>query len=194
VPADARLITGALEVSMAALTGESQPVARDAAAQGPPVPPLEAGTLVFAGTLCTEGQADAVVFATGMATQLGRIAALSQRVRPEPSPLQHQVNRAAWFIAAIAVALGLILFVAGITLAGLSVACAATAAIGLLVGNVPEGLLPTAVRCNNATLIVAADGTQELGGDPSESALLAAAQALGEDVGAAQERRETVRR
>jgi P-type E1-E2 ATPase len=128
---------------MAALTGESQPVVRsaDAIAAVPSV--LESQDLVFAGTLCTAGDARAVVYATGMATQLGRIAALSQRVKPEVSPLQRQVNRVAWLIAAIAVAAGLLFFAAGTTLAGLSLTAAVTFAVGLLVANVPEGLLPT---------------------------------------------------
>ncbi len=141
--ADARLIEGSLEVDMAALTGESQPVVRAAVAIEPAPSVLESEELVFAGTLCTGGEAQAVVFATGMGTQLGRIAALSQRVKPEISPLQHQVNRVAWLIAAIAVAAGVLFFFAGTTLAGLSLAAAVTFAIGLLVANVPEGLLPT---------------------------------------------------
>ncbi len=78
-----------------------------------------------------------------MGTQLGRIAALSQRVEPEISPLQRQGNRVAWLIAAIAVAAAVLFFFAGTTLAGLSLAAAVTFAIGLLVANVPEGLLPT---------------------------------------------------
>ena len=83
------------------------------------------------------------MFATAMSTQLGRIAALSQRVKPEISPLQRQVNKVAWLIAAIAVGAGVVFFFAGTTLAGLSLAAAVTFAIGLLVANVPEGLLPT---------------------------------------------------
>jgi len=141
--ADARLISGSLELDMAALTGESQPVVRSAEAQQRAVSVLEADDLVFAGTLCTAGDAEAVVYATAMSTQIGRIAALSQRVKPEISPLQAQVNRVAWLIAAIAVAAGVLFFVAGISLAGLSLAAAVTFAIGLLVANVPEGLLPT---------------------------------------------------
>ena len=47
----------------------------------------------------------ALVFATGMRTELGRIAALSERVEPEESPLEHQVRRVAWLIAAVAVVL-----------------------------------------------------------------------------------------
>jgi calcium-translocating P-type ATPase len=277
--ADARLISGAVELDMAALTGESSPVARLAEATYPAASPLEAADLVFSGTLCTEGDAEAVVYATGMATQLGRIATLSQRVRVDPSPLQRQVNRAAWLIAAIAVASGAIFFVAGISLVGLSLGLALTAAIGILVGNVPEGLLPTitlslagAVRrmarrralvkrltavetlgstdvictdktgtltegrmrarhvwtsdgeitlsggshasqplpsshlgslmhriahtsaqCNNATLN-REDGATRVSGDPSEVALLLAAEELGEDVGSAQSMRPVRRR
>ena len=141
--ADARLIDGSLELDMAPLTGESQPVVRSAAAVKRAASAIEAEDLVFAGTLCTGGEADAVVYATGMGTQLGRIAALSQRVKSEISPLQRQVNRVAWLIAAIAVAAGVLFFFAGTTLAGLSLAAAVTFAIGLLVANVPEGLLPT---------------------------------------------------
>jgi magnesium-transporting ATPase (P-type) len=141
--ADARLTEGSVEVDMAPLTGESQPVVRSAAAVRRAASVLESEDLVFAGTLCTGGEAEAVVYATRMGTQLGRIAVLSQRVKPEISPLQRQVNKAAWLIAAIAVAAGVLFFFAGMTLAGLSLAAAVTFAIGLLVANVPEGLLPT---------------------------------------------------
>jgi calcium-translocating P-type ATPase len=143
VSADARLTTGSLELNVAPLTGESQPVVRSATAVQRASSVLESEDLVFAGTLCTGGDAEAVIYATGMATQLGRIAALSQRVTPEISPLQRQVNRVAWLIAAIAVAAGALFFAAGVGLAGLSLAAAVTFAIGLLVANVPEGLLPT---------------------------------------------------
>jgi magnesium-transporting ATPase (P-type) len=144
ISADATLFEGAVEVDMSPLTGESEPVTREGGgAAAPGRNPLEEPTRVFAGTLCTQGEAEGLVTATAMHTQLGRIAALTQRVRAEVSPLQEQVNRAAWLIAAIAVASGVVFFFAGIGLAGLSVSFALTAAIGLLVGNVPEGLLPT---------------------------------------------------
>jgi calcium-translocating P-type ATPase len=142
ISADAKLTSGAVEVDMSPLTGESQPVTREAGAARRR-DPLADPTRIFAGSLCTQGEAEAVVTATAMHTQLGRIAALTQRVGAEVSPLQEQVNRAAWFIAAIAVASGVVFFLAGISLASLSVSFALTAAIGLLVGNVPEGLLPT---------------------------------------------------
>ncbi|MGE5635369.1 MAG: cation-transporting P-type ATPase, partial [Nocardioidaceae bacterium] len=141
--ADARLIQGSVEVDMSPLTGESQPAARTAERLHRADSPLDSDDLIFAGTLCTAGEAEAVVYATGMQTQLGRIAALSQRVRPEISPLQRQVNRAAQLIAVVAVAAGVAFFGVGTLVAGLPLADAVTFAIGLLVANVPEGLLPT---------------------------------------------------
>ncbi len=141
--ADARIVSGDVEVDLSPLTGESQPVGRSADRSHVAAALLEAEDLVFAGTLCTGGDARAVVYGTGMHTQLGRIAALSQTVVDEQSPLQRQVNRAAQLIAAVAVGLGLTFFVIGHVLAGLDLADSGVFAIGLLVANVPEGLLPT---------------------------------------------------
>lgn len=141
--ADARVIAGAVEVDMSPLTGESQPVTRTADRSRRAAAQLEAEDLVFAGTLCTGGDAQAIVYGTGMHTQLGRIAALSQTVVDVASPLQHQVKRAAQLIALVAVGLGVTFFAVGYLLAGLGLSDAGVFAIGLLVANVPEGLLPT---------------------------------------------------
>jgi calcium-translocating P-type ATPase len=140
---DARLISGSIEIDASPLTGESQPIARSATRGGRAASLLDAEDLVFSGTLCTSGEAEGIVFATGMHTELGRIAALTQRVRAELSPLQVQVNDVAKLIAAIAVAAGAGFLLLGITIAGLPLDDALTFAIGLLVANVPEGLLPT---------------------------------------------------
>ena len=140
--ADARLMAGTVEVDMSALTGESVPVIRAADPTDGQVPLLQASDVVFSGTECTGGEARAVVTATGMRTELGRIAALSQRVGREESPLEHQVKRAAWLIALVAVGAGIAFLPIGLA-AGLSLAAAVSFAIGLLVANVPEGLLPT---------------------------------------------------
>lgn len=83
------------------------------------VPVLQARDLVFSGTTCTEGKARAVVFATGMHTEPGRIAALSERVDVEESPLESQVRRVAWLIALIAVVTG----IAFLPLATFAAAC-----------------------------------------------------------------------
>jgi calcium-translocating P-type ATPase len=140
--ADARLLAGTLEVDMSTLTGESVPVTRSAGAVDGTVPLLEAMDVVFSGAECTGGEAQALVTATGMGTELGRIAALSQRVGRDESPLERQVKRAAWLIAMVAVGAGIAFLPIGLA-AGLSVGAAVSFAIGLLVANVPEGLLPT---------------------------------------------------
>ena len=142
VSADARLLSGDIEVDISTLTGEAMPVSRAASMQDIRVPLLEARDLVFSGTTCTEGEAQALVFATGMHTELGRIAALSERVEREESPLEAQVRRVAWLIALIAVVTGAAFVPLGTFAAGLSFSDAVVFAVGLLVGNVPEGLLP----------------------------------------------------
>ncbi|HEY7962312.1 MAG TPA: cation-transporting P-type ATPase [Solirubrobacteraceae bacterium] len=142
ISADARLLDGAIEVDMSMLTGESVPVLRSAELLDVDVPLLQARELVLSGTSCTEGEGRALVFATGMHTELGRIAALSERVESEESPLEHQVRRVAWLIALIAVTMGVAFMPLAMLGAGLSFTGAIVFAIGLLVGNVPEGLLP----------------------------------------------------
>jgi calcium-translocating P-type ATPase len=142
IGADARLMSGTLEVDMSTLTGESVPVIRSADAVDGHVPLLQARELVFSGSECTGGEAQALVTATGMSTELGRIAALSQRVGRDESPLEHQVKKVAWLIALVAVGAGAAFLPIGLA-AGLTLAAAVSFAIGLLVANVPEGLLPT---------------------------------------------------
>ncbi len=142
ISADARLVAGGVEVDMSALTGESMPVERSALPVPADAPPLEAANLIFSGTACTAGDAQAVILATGMKTQLGRVATLTDEIKREASPLEHQVNRVAWLISLVAI-LAAIAFVPIGILAGLTPTQAAVFAIGLLVANVPEGLLPT---------------------------------------------------
>jgi calcium-translocating P-type ATPase len=142
IAADMRLLSGALEVDLSTLTGESVPRLRSAELQDAHVPRLDARDLLFSGTSVTGGEAQAVVFATGMLTELGRIAALSERVKEEPSPLERQVRRVAWLIAGIAIAMAVAFVPVAIFGAGLSVRNSVVFAVGLLAGNVPEGLLP----------------------------------------------------
>ncbi|MCX6387502.1 MAG: cation-transporting P-type ATPase [Solirubrobacterales bacterium] len=172
VSADARLLEGAVEMDMSTLTGESMPVLRSATDTDPTLPLLEAGDVIFSGTSCAEGEATALAFATGMQTELGRIAALSERVTIEASPLEDQVRRVAWLIAAVAVGLGVAFIPLGMFGAGLSLADASVFAIGLLVGNVPEGLLPV------ITLALAA-GVRELARRGAVVKRLSAVETLG---------------
>ena len=169
--ADARLMTGTVEVDMSTLTGESVPVTRSADAATGAVPLLQAGDVVFSGTECTGGEAQAVVTATGMHTELGRIAALSQRAGREESPLERQVKRVTWLIAAVALGAGTAFLPIGLA-AGLSITAAASFAIGLLVANVPEGLLPT------ITLALAV-GVREMAGRGALVKRLSAVETLG---------------
>ena len=148
--ADTKLLSGAIEVDMSSLTGESAPVARqaleatDLTSRATPFPTrvIDALDVALSGTTCTSGEALGLVVHTGMATELGRIATLSGRPRTESSPLELQVRRVAWLIAAVATAVGVAFLPLGVA-AGLSWTDASVFAIGLLVANVPEGLLPT---------------------------------------------------
>jgi magnesium-transporting ATPase (P-type) len=145
VPADARVIAAEhLRIDNSSLTGESRPVPRtthpvDATARAAAVLP----NLVFAGTAVAAGRGEAVVFATGAATEFGRIAQLTQVQTDRPSPLQRELARVTRVVTLLAVGLGLFFFVSGTVLGGLSPAAAFLFAIGIIVANVPEGLLPT---------------------------------------------------
>src|SRR5690606_3342850 len=113
VPADARLTDGAVQVDLSMLTGESAPVERMAVPAEPHAPLLREPNLVFSGTTCVGGEAQATVFATGGHTEPGRIAALSQRAPRGDSPLERQVKKVAWLIAAVAVGMGAVFLLIG---------------------------------------------------------------------------------
>lgn len=140
IPADGRLLAGAVAVDMSTLTGESEPVERRAGTH-PPAPPLEAPDLLFRGTTCLRGDGRIVVTGTGAHTEIGRIASLTRSVGTHRSPLEDQVRRVAWLIAGIGVGVAVAFVPVGLS-AGLSPVAAAVFAVGLLVANVPEGLLP----------------------------------------------------
>ena len=143
ISADARLVEGALDIDLSTLTGESQPVLRAPYLHDSTGPLLEARDLVFSGTSCISGEGKALVFATGMQTEIGRIAALTERVEADESPLEAQVRRVAWLITLVAVGVGLAFLPLAMLAAGLPADDAFAFAIGLIVANVPEGLLPT---------------------------------------------------
>ncbi|MDT7839941.1 cation-translocating P-type ATPase [Streptomyces justiciae] len=139
VPADGRLtVAESVEVAEAALTGESQPVAKSTAATGP-VPLAERTGMLFMNTAVTRGRAEMVVTATGMRTQLGAIAE-ALRTGPEPaSPLQVQLDslgRRLALVSGIAVAVyALVALVEGESFADI-----ALRAVALAVAAIPEGL------------------------------------------------------
>lgn len=142
VPADGRVITAVqFRVDNAPLTGESIPKSRthDAATEGSLV---ESANIVFAGTTVLSGTARAVIFATGMNTEFGKIAHLTSGIEVELSPLQREIRTVTRLIAAISVGIGCVFFWLGV-LIGRSFWENFVFAVGLLVANVPEGLLPT---------------------------------------------------
>ncbi len=145
ISADARLIS-AMEMSVnnSALTGESEPQRRIADALGAEKAVLaDLPNLVFAGTTVTAGSGRGVVYATGMDTELGKIAGYTQEIKEEPSPLQRQIGKIVKILSVIAVSLGVLFFLLGTFVMKMGRAGSFMFAIGIIVANVPEGLLPT---------------------------------------------------
>ena len=142
IAADCRLIEAfALRVNTATVTGESLPKARTTEPSAEDSP-LYAKNVVLAGTTVVSGQARAVVYATGMRTEFGRIAHLTQTAGEASSPLQREIARLSRIVAALATSMGVALFFVGHAI-GLPTWENLLFAIGIIVANVPEGLLPT---------------------------------------------------
>ena len=142
VPADCRLIEAfGVRVNAANLTGESRPQSRDIQSDAEELP-ASRRDMLHAGTSLISGEAKAIVYATGMHTEFGNIARLTQVVIEPPSPLQLEVMRLSRLIALFALLLGALFFAIG-RLIGLSFWDNLVFAIGIIVANVPEGLLPT---------------------------------------------------
>lgn len=129
ISADADLLMSTeLRVDTSTLTGESVPVAPE--------------RRVHAGTHVVAGIAEAVVTATGMRTKFGRIAELTQQSRSEPSPLELELRHVTKLVAVVSIGIGTtFFFLAGALGMGLNERF--VFAIGVMVANVPEGLLPT---------------------------------------------------
>jgi calcium-translocating P-type ATPase len=141
VPADCRVIDAfGVRVNTATITGESLPKARTA--EPSEDPNLFAKNLLLAGTSLVSGQARAVVYATGMLTEFGRIAHLTQTAGEAISPLKREIARLSWLVAILATGIGIAFFLLGQAM-GLPFLEGCLLAIGIIVANVPEGLLPT---------------------------------------------------
>ncbi|MEI7839207.1 MAG: cation-transporting P-type ATPase [Methylococcaceae bacterium] len=142
VPADCRLLEAfSLRVNNATVTGESKAQARDALPSTEESLEHSRNTLL-AGTSVVSGEGRALVFATGMHTEFGKIAHLTQTAVKSDSPLQREIMRLSRIIAGLSVTLGVIFFFIGQSV-GLSFWANFMFAIGIIVANVPEGLLPT---------------------------------------------------
>lgn len=141
VPADVRVVvSNYLMVNNAPLTGESEiKFLTDTPYEGNY---LESPNLAFAGTHIVSGEGLALCYATGMATEFGKIAHATVAVESGLSPLQKEIIRLSRIVALIAISTGAVFFSIGM-LIGKGFWENFLFAIGIIIANVPEGLLPT---------------------------------------------------
>ncbi|HLD75692.1 MAG TPA: HAD-IC family P-type ATPase, partial [Candidatus Norongarragalinales archaeon] len=141
VPADARLFEAFdLQTSEAALTGESLPVEKkDAALRTTNVALAERQNMLYLGTHVTRGMGKAIVVATGMKTELGKIAQLVQDTEEPPTPLQNKLQHLGKSLGLLALVAVGIIFLTGF-LAGVPLLRMFLTAVALAVAAVPEGL------------------------------------------------------
>jgi Ca2+-transporting ATPase len=145
VPADARLIhSTALQTAEAALTGESLPVSKDT----DPIPE-EAGlgdrhNMIFSGTTATYGRGRAVVTATGMQTEMGRIAGMLKATLDEATPLQVELDRVGRILGLVVVVIAAVMIATILLVEDVSGFAAffdvLILGVALAVAAVPEGL------------------------------------------------------
>ena len=141
IPADARLLHSvSLKSEESALTGESVPSEKDANAEIKDGAPLgDRSNMVFSGCSVTYGTATAVVCATGMDTEMGKIANLLDNETDGQTPLQEKLAQLGKYLGVVALAACGIIFVVGIV-NGIDVMEIFMTAVSLAVSAIPEGL------------------------------------------------------
>jgi Ca2+-transporting ATPase len=141
VPADGRLLAShGVEIEEAALTGESQPVAKDAEAVVADDAPLaERTNMAYMNTVVTRGRAELLVTATGMATEMGRLTGMLDAAEPGPTPLQIQLDGLGRRLALIAVVVVGLILVLGLA-RGQPWLDTLLTSIALAVAAIPDGL------------------------------------------------------
>ena len=145
IPADARLIQStALQTAEAALTGESLPVSKDTAPITEEVGLGDRSNMVFSGTAATYGRGKAVVVATGMQTQMGRIAGMLKEAPADTTPLQRELDRVGKLLGIIVVVIAVVMIVTIILIEDVRGFSAffdvLILGVALAVAAVPEGL------------------------------------------------------
>jgi Ca2+-transporting ATPase len=145
VAADARVISlASLKTMEAALTGESLPIAKAIAPVSEDSPLGDRRSMVFSGTTVVYGHGAAVVTATGMQTEVGRIAGLIERTADAPTPMQVELDRVAKGLGRAVLIIAAIIVGTVLTLddsAGVAgLASALLLGVALAVAAVPEGL------------------------------------------------------
>ncbi len=174
ISADGRLVvTADLRVDQSTLTGESRALRKTSdPVQQTDLPFAELPDMVYAGTNVVTGNGRALVIATAMATEFGKIAELTQSVRDELSPLQKEMAFTTKIVTIIACSVGVIFFLLSTFLVGLNLAESFIFALGMVVAFVPEGMLPL------VTLSLAM-GTQRMASRNALIKRLAAVETLG---------------
>ncbi|ANZ57774.1 haloacid dehalogenase [Fructilactobacillus lindneri] len=143
IPADARVLSSSsLQVDESALTGESVPVDKFADYKHGDGK-FAIDNIVFAGTVVTSGTATVMVVETGMNTEFGQIAKLTQNQKGTVSPLTKELNRLTRQLSVLALVIGLGFFVLAIFFVHYPIAKSFIFALGMIVAFIPEGLLPT---------------------------------------------------
>ncbi|XP_068918976.1 sodium/potassium-transporting ATPase subunit alpha-2-like [Petaurus breviceps papuanus] len=149
IPADIRIISAqGCKVDNSSLTGESEPQSRGPDFSDPN--PLETRNICFFSTNCVEGTARGIVIATGDHTVMGRIASLTTVLEPGKTPIATEIEHFIHLITAVAIFLGISFFFLSLLL-GYSWLQAVIFLIGIIVANVPEGLLATVTVCLTLT-------------------------------------------
>ena len=145
ISADARLLFSSdLQVNQSTLTGESNPVRKihdPILREG--LTRNELANLIFTGTSVSSGTGKALVITTGMNTEFGKIAKLTQSLVEEPSPLQKELDKLTKQISFIAMAIGVSFFTISILFIHEPIAKSFIFSLGMIVAFIPEGLLPT---------------------------------------------------
>jgi len=141
VSADGRLIrVNQLKVDMSSLTGESKPETLQLEADSESI--YQSRNMVFSGTLVQSGNAKVLVCDTGMETQIGKIVELTKQASNVKTPIGKELDYFIKIISSIAIGLGITFFAVSLAI-GKGEISSLIFAIGIIVANVPEGLLPT---------------------------------------------------
>uniref|UniRef100_A0A915MUT8 Na(+)/K(+)-exchanging ATPase n=1 Tax=Meloidogyne javanica TaxID=6303 RepID=A0A915MUT8_MELJA len=149
IPADIRIIRAhGFKVDNSSLTGESEPQTRTN--EQSEDEPLEARNLAFFSTNAVEGTATGVVVNTGDRTVMGRIAHLASDLDSGKTPIAREIEHFIHIITAVAVFLGVTFFIIAFIL-GYHWLTAVVFLIGIIVANVPEGLIATVTVCLTLT-------------------------------------------
>ena len=160
IAADARVIESvSLRVAEAALTGESTPVEKEAAALPPDAALAERASMAFSGTAATYGHGLAIVTATGMRAEIGRIAGLLAATEHERTPLQAQLDSTGRVLGLVVIGISIVV---GTTLLAMQREYTAAALTGILLYTVALGVAAVPESLSAVTTVVLSLGMQRM--------------------------------